>query len=444
MLAAIPQLPSGQAEIIRRRRHRFPEVLRRGRGMENSVFKPYLENRSVFKKDREILRPTYIPENLPHREKQIDQLASILATALRGDRPSNVLIFGKTGTGKTAVIKFLGNEMSKADEWKRVCFLYMNCEIVDTPYAVLQNVGNAFVQDVNDGIPFTGWSTERVYNVLREKIDEEKRVVVIVLDEIDKLVYKSGDDVLYHLSKINDDLKRAKISLIGISNDLKFTEFLDPRVQSRLSDEKMVFPPYNANELRDILQQRAALAFDNGIIDEGVISLCAALAAQEHGDARRALDLLRVAAELVERAGGDRITEHHVHKAKNKIELDCVLEAVKSLPTQSKLVLLGVLLSEDRGSARLTTGDVYSAYKELARKTGVSILTQRRVTDLISEMDMLGLVNARVKSFGRGGRTKEIQSSVPILETRKMLEKDDGLNGVKNYRLRFQTTLPEL
>jgi cell division control protein 6 len=409
--------------------------------MEDSVFKPYLERESVFKKDRDILRPSYIPEKLPHREKQIDQLASILATALRGERPSNVLIFGKTGTGKTAVIQYLGKEISKADDWKKVSFLYMNCEIIDTPYAVLQNVGNSFVQDFDDRIPFTGWSTERVYNILREKIDEEKRVVVIVLDEIDKLVYKSGDDVLYHLSKINDDLEKAKISLIGISNDLKFTEFLDPRVKSRLSDEKMVFPPYNANELRDILQQRSKLAFDNGVIDDGVISLCAALAAQEHGDARRALDLLRVAAELVERSGNDKITEHHVRKSKNKIELDCVLEATRSLPTQSKLVLMGVILNEERGSARLTTGDVFSAYKELAKKAGASVLTQRRVTDLISELDMLGLVNARVKSFGRGGRTKEIQSSVPILETKRILEKDEVLRGTKNYRLKHQTTL---
>lgn len=409
--------------------------------MEDSVFEPYLERESVFKKDRDILRPSYIPENLPHREKQIDQIASILATALRGERPSNILIFGKTGTGKTAVIKYMGNEISKADERERVSFLYMNCEIVDTPYAILQNIGNRFVQDFDDRIPFTGWSIERVYNILREKIDEEKRVVIVVLDEIDKLVTKSGDDILYHLSKINDDLKKTKISLIGISNDLKFTEFLDPRVKSRLSDEKLVFPPYNANELRDILQQRSNLAFENGVIDDGVISLCAALAAQEHGDARRALDLLRVAAELVERSGSDKITEHHVRKAKNKIELDCVLEATRSLPTQSKLVLLGIILSEERNGTRLTTGEVFSAYRELARKAGVSNLTQRRVTDLISELDMLGLVNARVKSFGRGGRTKEIQSSVPVLETKRILEKDEVLKGMKNYRLKNQTTL---
>jgi cell division control protein 6 len=254
-------------------------------------------------------------------------------------------------------------------------------------------------------------------------------------------VYKSGDDVLYHLSRINDDLQHAKVSLIGISNDLKFTEFLDPRVKSRLGEEKMVFPPYNAEQLRDILNQRSELAFFSGVIDPGVAPLCSALAAQEHGDARRALDLLRVAAEIAERNGDDKVTEAHVYKAKNKIELDCVTEAIRTLPTQSKLVLMSILLNEDRGDGRLTTGDVYETYRELSQIVGVTVLTQRRVTDLISERDMLGIIHARVKSFGRGGRTKEIESSVPRVETKKILEDDEILQAIRNYRPKNQTTL---
>jgi archaeal cell division control protein 6 len=409
--------------------------------MEESIFQPYLGTRTIFKMDREILRPSYIPERLPHRESHINQLAQILVTALRGERPSNILIFGKTGSGKTAVVKYIENEFRKADAAGLVHYLYLNCEIVDTPYGVLQSIGNRLIENLGQRIPFTGLSTDRVYTLLLEKLDEEKRVVIVVLDEIDKIVQKNGDDILYQLLKINDDLAKARVSIIGISNDLKFTEYLDPRVRSRLSDEKMVFPPYNADELFDILSERSRLAFDNGIAGEGVLHLIAALAAQEHGDARRALDLLRVSAELAERQGDDHLTDEHVQRAKNKIELDTVIEAVKSLPTQSKVILLGILLNEEIGNPKLTTGEVYTTYRELCRKTGVVPLTQRRVTDLISELDMLGLVHARVRSFGRGGRTKEIQGSVPPPDVKRILEKDEVLAETRGYRLKVQTTL---
>jgi cell division control protein 6 len=410
--------------------------------MQDTIFQQYIRPRSLFKGDRDVLRPSYIPDVLPHREEQIDQLASILVTALEGQRPSNILLFGKTGTGKTATMKYVGKELGRANiDEGNVHFVYMNCEVVDTQYGILQNLGNLFINDFQERIPFTGWSTERVYHILRDKIDETRRVIIIVLDEIDKLVSKSGDDVLYHLCRINDDLKNARVSVIGISNDLKFTEFLDPRVRSSLSEEKMVFPPYNAEQLRDILSQRAGLAFDENVLEPSVIPLCAALAAQEHGDARRALDLLRVAAELAERSHLPVVTESEVVKAKNKIELDCVTEAIRTLPLQSKLVLMGVVLNEEKGNAKLTTGDLYETYKELSQCTSVAILTQRRVTDLISELDMLGLIHARVKSFGRGGRTKEIELSVPNIEAKRILQDDETLGQLKNYRLRFQTTL---
>lgn len=410
--------------------------------MQDTIFQQYMKSKTLFRGDRDVLRPSYIPDTLPHREQQIQELARILVTALEGQRPSNVLLFGKTGTGKTACMKYIGKEIERADSGlNKVNFIYMNCEVIDTQYGVLQNIGNKFIEDFEHRIPFTGWSTERVYNILREKIDEEKRVIVIALDELDQLVSKSGDDVLYHLCRINDDLKNAKVSVIGISNDLRFMEFLDPRVKSSLSEEKMVFPPYNAEQLKDILEQRSALVLEDGVLEPSVIPLCAALAAQEHGDARRALDLLRVAAEIAERNHMPIVTESDVVRAKNKIELDCVTEAIRTLPVQSKLVLMGVLLNNERGDSKLTTGDLYETYKELCQCTSMAILTQRRITDLISELDMLGIIHARVKSFGRGGRTKEIEPSVPVVEARKILEEDEILSQLRNYKLRYQTTL---
>ena len=162
------------------------------------------------------MRPTYMPEILPHREKEITDLANVLVPALKGETPSNIFIYGKTGTGKTAVVKFVGKELLKKGEQtgKKVNFIYMNCEIVDTQYRLLQNIANRFINEWNDHVPFTGWPTDEVYSKVKAMMDKEKGVTVIVLDEIDKL---KGDEALYNLTRINGDLENARVSVIGIS-----------------------------------------------------------------------------------------------------------------------------------------------------------------------------------------------------------------------------------
>jgi cell division control protein 6 len=386
-----------------------------------------------------------MPEILPHREREISNLASVFVPALRDETPSNVFIYGKTGTGKTAVVKFVGNELlKKGDETgKKVNFIYINCEIVDTQYRLLQNIANHFIDEWSERIPFTGWPTDEVFAKLKQMIEKQGGVTVIILDEVDKL---KGDEALYNLSRINSDLKNARVSIVGISNDLKFTDFLDPRVKSSLGEENMIFPPYDASELRDILHQRVEIALKENIIDEEVVPLCSALAAQEHGDARRALDLLRMSAELAERGKSLRITKKHVRLAQNKIEIDRIIEVVRTLPTQSKLILLAILLQEKHNrktgtTGAITTGEVYEIYKEISKKTRTDRLTQRRVADLISELDMLGIITARVISKGRYGRTRDIKTSSSAEDIMKILEEDEVFKELSNYKIRGQTRL---
>jgi cell division control protein 6 len=379
---------------------------------------------------------------LPHRAKEMDAIAAIIVSAFDGDRPSNIMIFGKTGTGKTAVMNFIGNELKKKDPQGRSCaYIYINCEVVDTKYSTLQNIGNQIIDDFEKRIPFTGWGIDKVYSEMRNSIDEQNKVFIVVLDEIDRLVSKSGDDVLYQLTKINEDLKRSKLSLIGISNDLKFTEFLDPRVKSRLSEEKMIFHQYDAQQLTDILRYRAKFAFEDGGLEDGVIPLCAAISAQEMGDARMAIDLLRIAAEIAERSGETTVAEAHVKSAKNKIELDTVSETVKMLTKHSKTILMSVIFNTKENNKTMTTGEVYSTYTELCKILGITALTLRRTTDLISELDMLGIVHARTISLGRHGRTKKIELSIPK-EICDMLEADDNMKAIKAYRPPQQQRLP--
>ena len=404
------------------------------------LFKKYLTNNRIFK-DREVLRHSYRPQFLPHRKPQIDEVASILAPALRNETPSNILIYGKTGTGKTACARYVGTELEKASsKMGTTCrIVHLNCEVIDTQYRVLAQIAKCLnVEDelssdkTRTHIPMTGWPTDQVYAELKNQLEVGGGVLVIVLDEIDKLVKKSGDDTLYNLTRINSDLKNSKVSIIGISNDLSFKDFLDPRVLSSLSEEEIVFPPYNAPQLVDILAQRAEGAFVHGAIAEGVIPLCSALAAQEHGDARRALDLFRISGELADRDESVQVTEGHVKQAQAKIETDSMIECIATLPTQSKLILFSMLILEQLGQNIFTSGEVSRIYQDIAPTIELDVLTHRRITDLISELNMLGVINTRVVSRGRYGRTKEMWFDSNTGKIREVVLKDSRLNGLKN------------
>ena len=383
---------------------------------ETNIFNQYLKKTNTIIKNKKILQTTYIPENLPHRDDKIGEIAEILAPALQGDKPSNILIIGKTGTGKTAVMHFIGNELKKASveiENPKCMFIYINCEVVDTSYGILYSISNQIIMDPAKRMPPTGWSMDRILSELTTVIEQEKKIFIIVLDEIDRSIQKNGDDIFYYLTTMNEILKESKVSIVGITNNAKFTEFLDPKIRSRLGEERIVFPPYNVEQLKDILYDRAKDAFDENMLDDDVIPYCAAMSAQEMGDARKALDLLRMSADLAERNGDSKVTSAHVKLARDKIELDAMNEVVKTLTVQSKTVLLSMIINKDNGMDFMTTGDVYSTYKLVCETMGLSVLTQRRVGGLISELDMLGIVHARVKSFGRAGRTKEIELNIP-------------------------------
>jgi len=399
--------------------------------MVEGLFDNLLESRPIFE-DKEVLRSSYTPNYLPHRRDQLNSIAVILVVALRGETPSNILIYGKTGTGKTACVKYVGRELTEVGASRGVScnVVYINCEVVDTQYRVLAYLARQFNKDV----PMTGWPTDQVYSEFIEALDSQSGSVIIILDELDKLVRKSGDDVLYNLSRINLELKNTRVSLIGISNDLKFTEYLDPRVRSSLAEEEIIFPPYDANQLRDILEERARLAFKQHALNAEVIPLCAALAAQEHGDARRALDLLRVSGELAERVNAERVKEEHVRTAQMRIELNRVAEVIRTLPTQAKLVLYSIITLHQNGARSVTTGEVNRIYETFCRQIDIDVLTKRRITDLIMELDLLGIISTKVVSKGRYGRTKEISLSIPVDETFRVLLEDYRLEALDGMR----------
>ena len=261
--------------------------------------------------------------------------------------------------------------------------------------------------------------TDEIYKLFIESVDNKKQLLILILDEIDQLVNKVGDGILYNLTRLNSELKNSQISIIGISNDLMFTDNLDPRVKSSLSEEELVFPPYNALQLQDILRERSRIAFAEGVIKEGVIEKCAAYAAREHGDARRALELLRVAGELTERSNVSEISIEYIDSAENKIEKDRVLDIIRTQPKQFQITLYSILKYNGNGKS-IFTGDIYEDYLKMCGDVGLKPLTQRRVSDIVAELDMLGLINAKVISKGRYGRTRQISLAVPSMTLPKI------------------------
>ncbi len=383
----------------------------------DNIFDSALKN-TIFQ-NKSVLQVNHTPETIPHRDKQIEHIASILAPILRGERCSNLFLYGKTGTGKTLSVQYVNDEISKRakDTGAIVRIEYLNCKlrkVADTEYRILA----ALIKKLGGSVPATGLPTDQVYSKFIELIDDKKQLVVLVFDEIDQAVKKISDSFLYNLTRLNSELSKAQISIIGISNDVTFLENIDPRVRSSLGEEEIVFPPYNALQLRDILNNRCEQAFKQGILSKGVIEKCAAYAAREHGDARRALDLLRIAGELAERDRKSKVDLEYIDLANKKIERDKILDIVETEPKQFQVVLQSILeltkkSQKENDLNRFFTGDVYNNYQELCKKTRTDPLTQRRVSDIIAEIDMLGLINARVISKGRHGRTREIKLSIP-------------------------------
>ncbi len=372
-------------------------------------------NNSLFR-NKGVLQARYTPESIPHRDKQIKAIAAILASILRGERPSNLFVYGKTGTGKTLSVQYVRDELIKKAEdlGVDVRFEYLNCKlkkVADTEYRILA----ALIGQLGGDVPATGLPTDKVWSKFIDLVDKKKQLIIFIFDEIDQAVKKMSDGFLYSLTRLNQELSRAQISLIGISNEVTFLENIDPRVRSSLGEEEFVFHPYNAIQLQDILKERCAEAFKKGVVVDGVIAKCSAYAAREHGDARRALDLLRIAGELSERDGKNEIGEEYIDLANLKIERDKILDIVEGEPKQFQLVLYSImkLTRENKELGRFYTGDVYNYYQDVCARTKTDVLTQRRISDILAEIDMLGLINAKVVSKGRHGRTREIKLSVP-------------------------------
>jgi cell division control protein 6 len=408
----------------------------------DNFFEEFISSKPIFM-DKSVLQSNYTPDKIPHREEYIKEIAKILAPALRKERPSNLFIYGKTGTGKSLSVNYVLNKMENIALSKDIPLkiISLNCKlkkVADTEYRILLEV----LKQLGKELPSTGISTNDLYKELYETIDNEKKNFILVLDEIDSLILKAGDEILYNLTRINPELKNSEITIVGITNDLTIMDTVDARVKSSLNEEEMVFIPYNAVQIQDILNDRAKLAFREDVLHPDVIPITAAYAAREHGDARRALELLRFAGELAERSGSERVMPDHILNADKKSERNRILDIIKSQPKQFQLVTYSIIKTSLKEKLNLvtnkktqiveptTTGLVFDYYNKLAKDIGMTTLSLRRVSDIIVELEVLGLISFKLVSKGRYGRTRQITIDLPKTlfgEVLDILKKDLNL-----------------
>ncbi|BBL62158.1 cell division control protein Cdc6 [Methanobrevibacter arboriphilus] len=375
-----------------------------------NIFDNLADKGSVFK-DKQYLDHRFLPDNLPHRKDQITGIAKYWIEALNNVTPSDVTIYGKTGTGKTAAAKFAMKQLEEAASNKelRIRTEYIRCTDYTTEYQVIAKL----CQQMGRDVPYRGWTKAEVVNtfrdILKSNLYGNKMILIVVLDEIDILLKNDGDGILYTLTRTDN------VSILSISNYVDFKKFIKSRVMSSFRDREIVFPPYGAQQLVDILEERSRLSFNPETLTNDVIPLCAAMAAKEEGDARYALDLLRTAGEIADEKESKLVHGDYVREAKDKIEHNKITDLITTLPAQQQRVLEAILnLTQEK--EEITSGKLYDTYKEVSKGDTVSY---RRIFDFINELEMLGIISTNTISRGRGrGRTNiiSLQCDNDILE----------------------------
>jgi len=359
--------------------------------------------------NKELLEISHLPEEdrIVGRDEEIKQLANAVNPAIFGQSPSNVLLYGKTGTGKSLCAKYVSRQLvdTAADEGINAAYAYVDCAQDSTETQSVQTIADSVNTDENDiYIPDKGISTATYYKRLWRILDMRYDVVLIILDEIDKL---EDDDILMQLSRAGEagKIEHCKIGVIGISNKIKYKDRMDERVKSSLCEREFVFPPYDANQLNEIMSARSD-AFREGVLEDGVIPRAAALAAREHGDARKAIDILRYAGEIAQSSDMTTVPEDFVVQARERAETDRFRELISGSTPHSRYVLqaLTILSVDNAGNDAedigFRTTRVYDVYEDICRQEGSESLSLRRVRDLLKEHAFLDIIEQTRHSGG--------------------------------------------
>jgi cell division control protein 6 len=396
-------------------------------------------------KDSSVFTYRFTPSLILHREKEMAELAFRMNNPLQGKPVKNTVIYGYSGTGKTLIARHLASEITKKTFDVLTCYVRMKG--AQSEFKAVNKISLSLMNTEYDGR-----SPTSIYNRIFSYIKQlDEKYVVFIFDEIDSVTQNIDSFLDAFLRPYeNYDLGDKEVSVILISNKMTFPEGISVGTKSSFAClDKLVFSPYDASHLRDILIERAEKGLKDGAYEESVIPLCAAFGAREHGDARRTIELLGKSASIAEKDGSSKIQDKHVSAAREIIEFEGISQVLKTLPVQAKAVALAIAMdlgNKDKSVRSIsypenspTTGSIYTEYKNICNRTGMEVLTQRRIRDFLDEFESMGLLHAEVVYKGRYGRNRHVELIVPAMIIERVITGDMQFQG---FKLDFEQEVP--
>jgi len=371
----------------------------------DSVGDPLFADQDPIFTRKELLHVGHVPEEdrIVGRDDEIESVAEEVGAIVRGDPPNNVMIYGKTGTGKSLVSRHVAARAKNAAQSNGIAcnVLYIDCSEADTETRATRQIAATLKQQTayEQDIPMRGVGTMEYYRHIWAILEQHLDSVIVILDEIDKL---ADPNILMQLSRAREAQKTGcYIGIIGISNKIQYKEELDERITSSFGHRELFFHPYDAEQLQEIMRNRTD-AFQPGVLGSGTIELCAALAAKKHGDARKAIDILKEAGELARRNGDSKITDSHIKQAQNVAEINRIEELTSGGTIHAKLALYALssrILTGPKDS--LSTREVYQRYEQMCELAGYDPVTENGVYKQLKEQAFLGVIESTKTGGGR-------------------------------------------
>ncbi len=367
------------------------------------------EPRTTIIRDPKVLTFDYIPATLVHREEQMRSLRMLFRPVVESGVPQSAFLIGPVGTGKTATAKRFCMDVLRYSSEKGIPMDYVmvNCRQSNTESSALLSM----IWHFDPGYPDRGFSVSEMLRTLKRHVDKRRLRLIVVLDEVDVLLKKGADDLVYQLSRFNEergDLSTS-LSLMMISQE-HVIDRLDQASMSTFKRANTVrFGRYSRDELYDIVNSRADMALVPGSIEADSMHLISDIAS-EWGDARFAIEMLEKSALLAEEDGVGQVKAEYVREAKALTYSTITESKLEQLDKHRMLTLLSVTrcLKEE---AYVNTGRAEKTYHVVAEEYGESPRKHTQFWNYVNDLHDLGLVHTKVQGDPEGGRTTYI--SIP-------------------------------